>query len=57
MTINDPEFDSSTKGKFTLVHTASGKTVTMIGTIDYMAGTVVTTSSSDSIGWSGYREY
>lgn len=57
MTINDPEFDSSTKGKFTLVHTASGKTVTMIGTIDYMAGTVITTSSSDSIGWSGYREY
>ncbi len=56
MTIDDPEFDSSTKGKFTLVHTASGKTVTMVGTIDYMAGTIITSSSSDSIAWSGYRQ-
>jgi len=56
MTIDDPEFDSSTKGKFTLVHTASGKTVTMVGTIDYMAGTISTSSSSDSIAWSGYRQ-
>jgi len=56
MTIDNPEFGSPTKGKFTLVHTASGKTVTMVGTIDYMAGTVITSSSSDSIAWSGYRQ-